>query len=125
MIRKHNTKQTPSRLQATQIISLLKDKFRLFSSFLKHAAKCSSGIPPQSLLLPTTEIAVTLPKTPPVGSSPWRSLKDKFNFDNKANLARSFGICPDKLLFERSIASIPFSERKDSGMVPSKLLCSI
>lgn len=48
-----------------------------FGNCKEHVGKCRSGMPPQSLPLPLTEIAVVLAKTPKVGTSPTRSLNER------------------------------------------------
>ena len=70
--------------------------FFFFEPLLEHLGNRNSVMPPQSLLFPTTDIALAFAKTPLIGTSPSKSLKDKFRF-SKARVSKNFGILPDKL----------------------------
>ncbi|KAK2972641.1 hypothetical protein RJ640_018348 [Escallonia rubra] len=84
IIRRDMIKTSTRSPESSGIISLRPRDFSLFfNSFFGHPANCNSGIPPQSLAFPATEIVVAFAKTPSVGSSPSKWLKDKFKFSNK------------------------------------------
>ncbi|PON95210.1 hypothetical protein TorRG33x02_091020 [Trema orientale] len=77
---------------------------------LEHAGSFNCRTPPQSNLLPPRETSLALLKTPPVGTSPSSWLKDRFKLLRPGRSSRSFGIIPDKLLWERSRILIDFIE---------------
>ncbi|MFS7982298.1 hypothetical protein Hanom_Chr10g00961151 [Helianthus anomalus] len=52
---------------------------------------------PQSLLFPKTDNALSLANTPTIGTSPSKSLYDRFKYSN-LNFSKNLGICPEKLL---------------------------
>ena len=83
-----------------------------------HVVNCNCGIPPQSLLFPITDIAVTFLKTPPVGTSPSILLNEMFKYFKNRSFSKPFGINPDKLFCETSKYSRTFKKAIDEGMVP-------
>ena len=85
-----------------------------------HVFNRNCGMPPQSLLFPTTDIAFTFLKTPPVGTSPSILLNEMFKYFKNESLSRPFGINPDKLFRKTSKCSRPFKEAIDEGMFPLK-----
>ena len=48
-----------------------------------HFGRWSSGTPPQSLLLPFNDTALAFLKTPLVGTSPSKWLKERFQYPKK------------------------------------------
>ncbi|KAM7466695.1 hypothetical protein LguiB_014257 [Lonicera macranthoides] len=74
---------------------------RSFKVLVLHRGSCSADMPPQRPLLPTTDITLKFAKTPFVGSSPSKLLKDKFR-PSKEKFTKNIGTIPDKLLLEIS-----------------------
>ncbi|TYJ16538.1 hypothetical protein E1A91_A10G261300v1 [Gossypium mustelinum] len=81
-------------------------------------------MPPQSLLFPSTNVALAFLKIPPLGITPSKLLKERFKYLKAPNLTRNSGISPERLLLDTSNASSPLSELKDEGMGPSNKLPS-
>ena len=77
-------------------------------------------MPPQSLPFPLMKVALMFLKTPSIGTSPSKWLKDRFKNFKKTNCSKNFGIWPDKLLLEGSNFSRPLNDPKDGGMIPWK-----
>lgn len=76
------------------------------------------------LLLPVKNIALAFPKTPPMGTSPSKLLKEIFRYTKKVKFYIAFGILPDKLFWERSRWIRHFIDDKDDGTFPQKkFLC--
>lgn len=72
---------------------------------------------PQSLVFSASEILLSLRKTP-FGTSPSRSVEERFKCCKKGSFCMRFGIGPVKLFHERSRSRIPFCEARVEGGVP-------
>ncbi|KAL1080374.1 hypothetical protein V6Z11_D10G290300 [Gossypium hirsutum] len=117
MRRQVKTKVTP---KVTTIIATFNLRELLDDVFELHLNKCNSGTPPQSLLFPSTNVAVPFLKTPPLGITPSKLLKERFKYLKAPNLTRNSGISPERLLLDTSNASSPLSELNEEGMGPPK-----
>ncbi|KAF7836107.1 putative LRR receptor-like serine/threonine-protein kinase [Senna tora] len=112
-----------SKAATTRLTSAINLKLRCLLCFITsatHDGSRNSNIPPQSLLLPVTDIALALRKTPWFGTSPSNLLKETFKYSNIGKFCRPFGIGPDKLFRDRSKYRRPFNEAKDEGMISWK-----
>ncbi|KAM7462668.1 hypothetical protein LguiA_030789 [Lonicera macranthoides] len=99
------------------------ESLRSFNVLVLHLGSSNTDMPPQRPLLPTTDIALAFAKTPFVGNSPSKLLKDKFKL-SKEKFTKNFGTIPDKLLLEISRFSILFKDSNEVGIDPSKKLPS-
>nr|GMD81027.1 hypothetical protein CUMW_248580 [Ipomoea batatas] len=68
---------------------------------------------------------VATANTPTVGTSPSRSLKERFKYCKSESFWRSLGISPVNLFFEISKYVMLFKEIKEGGTLPSKRLSCI
>uniref|UniRef100_A0A7C9AV95 Uncharacterized protein n=1 Tax=Opuntia streptacantha TaxID=393608 RepID=A0A7C9AV95_OPUST len=113
------TPRTPRKIAIINLLLWPNLPFRLFLDL--HGGSFNSCIPPQSPLFPTIENPVSLPKTPPMGTSPSKLLYDKLRICSGKS-ARNFGISPEKLFCDRSNLRRPLSAAKLGGMTPLKRL---
>ncbi|KAM7465218.1 hypothetical protein LguiB_012780 [Lonicera macranthoides] len=74
---------------------------RSFKVLVLHRGRCSADMPPQRPLLPITDILLTFAKTPFIGNSPSKLLKDIFRLFRE-RLAKNIGTVLDKLLLDIS-----------------------
>jgi hypothetical protein len=67
---------------------------------------------------PLRETLLELPKIPPDGICPSKSLNERLSACRELSDARNSGIFPDKLFRERSISLMLFKFMKDCGILP-------
>ena len=89
---KNNTIINPKKALTLEIIIFsLWEIVRLLDSCSVYLGNYNSCMPPQSLLQPTTDIALAFAKIPLVSSFPSKSLKDKLRY-SKERASRNIGI---------------------------------
>jgi len=81
---------------------------------------CCIGELAHNFLFPWMDRAVEFAKTPPLGTIPSRSLKDKLRLYKEVNDSKKSGIVPDKLFWDRSISLMPLKALRDLGIMPCR-----
>ena len=103
--RKNNiTKVTPRRLEIIEIISFTERVNFFFLDYCIYIQKdqTQACLHKVYCLIPLITVALIFLKTPFVGTSPSKSLQDKFNNYKKIKLSKNFGIFSEKSFLEKS-----------------------